>query len=231
VHYGESVRRLILGLLGALLGLIGLGVMSGGLVLLGLFGVDGRTAVQLGSLESDTGRAVVVTDFEISTSAPVPVDESWFDLRLNVSGAQSLFVGVADRDDSLEYLQGVPYTLVTGIDSEAGALDSTRIPGDRIPPDPASQDLWTDGQSGREASVQWPVTDARTTLVVMNSDVSRGIDADVEVDVTISWVGPLAVGLVVAGVVLIIFGIVVLVIGLRTEQEPQMTAPPPGTVG
>lgn len=231
MHYGEIVRRLVLGLLGALLGLTGLAVMSGGLVLLGLFGVDGRASIPLGSLTSDTGRAVVVTDFEIGTSAPVPVDESWFDLRLDVSGAQPLFVGVADRDDSLDYLQGVPYTLVTGIDSEASALDNTRIPGDRTPSDPASEDFWTDDQSGREASVQWPVTDARTTLVVMNADASRGIDADVEVLVTISWVGPLAVGLTVAGVVLIIVGIIVLVVGLRAKQDPMVSAPPPGTVG
>ena len=98
----------MLGILGALLGLIGVGLMGAGAVLFGMFGTDGQARIPIGSVTSEVGRAVVVTDFEISSDAPLPVEQNWFDVRLEVTGNEPLFVGVAPKSDSLDYLQGVP---------------------------------------------------------------------------------------------------------------------------
>jgi hypothetical protein len=176
---------------------------------------------------------VVVTDFEISSSAPVPMDEDWFDLRLDVTSARPLFVGVGDQTDSLAYLRGVPYTLVTGIDSEARDADATRIPGDTVPDDPQSESFWSDSAVGSAVSVQWPVSDTATSLVVMNEDASRAVAAEVAVDVTVTWAGPLGIGAAVAGLVLIVAGIVVLVIALRSggQTSDQPGPPVPAALG
>lgn len=220
------MKRLVLGILGAVLGLVGVGLMGGGAALLGLFGTDGQADIPIGAVTSQSGRAVVVTDFEISSDAPLPVDEQWFDLRLEVQGEGPLFIGVAPKADSLEYLQGVPYELVTGIDSSADTFNQTTIPGDRVPEAPASQPFWVDQASGRDVSVAWPVADSDTTLVVMNEDGSRAVDGEVSVVATVSWAGSAAIGLVIAGLVLVILAIVVLVMAFRAgAQEPQY---PPG---
>ena len=112
----------------------------------------------IGSLSSDDGRAVVVRDFEIGSDTPVPVEENWFDLRLEVTGQQPLFVGVAQKTDALDYLRGVPYELVTDVDGVNDRVESTTIPGDRVPEEAAAQPFWSDQQSGPDVTVTWPVS-------------------------------------------------------------------------
>lgn len=214
--YRKTVKRLVLGILGAVLGLLGLGLMGAGAVLLSLFGTDGQAEIPIGAVTSQSGRAVVVTDFEISSDAPLPVDEQWFDLRLEVQGQEPLFVGVAPKADSLEYLQGVRYELVTGIDSSADTFNQTTIPGERVPEAPGTQAFWTDQAAGRDVSVAWPVTNSDTTLVVMNEDGSRVVDGDVSVLAKVSWAGTAAIGMVIAGLVLLVVAIVVLVLAFRS---------------
>jgi hypothetical protein len=217
------VKRVVLGILGAVLGLLGLGLLGGGLLLLTVFGTDGKATVPIGTLSAQQGRAVVVTDFQISSSTPLPVDQSWFDLQLEVTGGQSHFVGVAPKADSLRYLQGASYELVTGFDSSNGMIDALTIPGDARPADPAAQTFWADQQAGTDVVVDWPVVGTDTTLVVMNEDVGRGVDADVTVLLTISWAGAVGVGTAVAGLVLMIVAIVVLVLAFRrgpTDRAP-----------
>lgn len=205
----------MLGLLGALLGIVGLGLLGAGTVLLAVFGTDGQARVPIGSVSSDKGRAVVVRDFQIDTDTPVPVEENWFDLQLEVTGQQPLFVGVAQKADAVDYLRGVPYELVTDVNGATDRVESTTIPGDRVPEDAAAQSFWSDQQSGQDATVAWPVSNADTTLVVMNEDSSRGVQAQVAVLATITWAGAAAIGLVVGGLVVIGVAIGVLVVAFR----------------
>lgn len=203
-----------------MLGLLGLALMGAGALVLSLFGADGQTQIPVGDARADTGRAIVLTDFQISTSAALPFDESWFDLQVEVAGDQRMFVGVAAKPDSLEYLQGVPYLLITGIDSSSEELDSTQIPGDRAAAPPEQQDFWTDQGQGRDVAVAWPVSDSDTTLVVMNADGSSGVAADLSARVTVGWASPAAIGTLIAGLVVIGVAIFVLVLAFRS-QDPQ----------
>jgi hypothetical protein len=223
------VKRVVLGILGAVLGLVGLGLLGGGAVLLTLFGTDGKAEIPIGAITTQDGRAVVVTDFEISSDAPLPVDETWFDLQLEVTGEQPLFVGVAAKPDSLEYLQGVPYSLVTGIDSSSDTFNETTIPGDRVPEAPEAQTFWTDKQVGTQVSVSWPVSDGETTLVVMDETGSRGVDADISVLATVAWAGSLGIGLIIAALVLLGVAIAVLVAAFRAGSAQPAQQWPTGT--
>ncbi len=222
--YGEQMKRLVLGILGAVLGLVGIGLMGAGVVLIAMFGTDGQARIPIGSVTSEIGRAVVVTDFEISADAPLPVEEDWFDVRLEVTGNEPLFVGVAPKEDSLNYLQGAPYELVTGIDSTSDTVNQTTIPGDRVPEAPSQQPFWVDQASGQDVTVAWPVSDAETTLVVMNEDASRGVDGEVSVLATVTWAATAAIGMAIAGLVLVGVAIWVLVLAFRAgagESTPQ----------
>lgn len=218
-----GVKRVVLAVLGAILGLVGLGVLGAGLVLLSIFGTDGKSEIPVGQVQAEAGRAVVVTDFQISSSAPIPLNESWFDLAVGVTGAQSHFVGVATKEQALDYLQGVPYALVTDFDSSSGRIDSTQIPGDRRPPDPALQTFWSDQQIGDSVSVAWPVSDEDTALVVMNKSGSAPVKADLQVLLTVAWAGAAAIGLAIAGLIVVILAIVLLVLAMRAGSEKAST--------
>lgn len=220
-----GVKRLILGILGAVLGLIGLGVLAAGGTLLALFGTDGQSAIPIGRISSDSGRAVVVTDFQISSSTPIPLNESWFDLSLRVAGKQSHFVGVASKPQALEYLQGVAYNLVTDFDSSSGDITSTTIPGDRRPEPATEATFWTDQQTGPEVVVAWPVSDEDTSLVVMNEDGSSGVRASVDVLLTIAWAGAAAIGLLITGLILMVVAIVILILALRSGSRQPGNVP------
>jgi hypothetical protein len=213
------VKRLILAIIGALLGVLGLGVLGAGAVLFTVFGTDGQSNIPIGRVVSETGRAVVVTDFQISSSTPVPLNESWFDLSIRVTGDEPHFVGVATKEQALAYLQGVPYNLVTDFDSSSGTINSTTIPGDGRPADPSLQTFWSDQRSGEDVSVAWPVSDENTSLVVMNDDGAPNVRAGVDVLLTITWAGAAAIGLVVSGLILLVLAIVVLVMAMRAGGE------------
>lgn len=219
VDYGGQVKRVVLGILGAVLGLAGLGLFAVGAILLTVFGTDGRATVPIGTLDAQDGRAVVVTDFQISSSTPVPFDESWFDLQLQVTGDSAHFVGVAPKADSLRYLQGVPYQLVTGFDSSQDVIKATSIPGDARPSPPADQTFWTDQQTGTDVRVQWPVSDTDTTLVVMDEDGSTGVIAAVSVLLTVSWAGAAGIGLAITGLLIVVIAIVILVLAFRAGND------------
>ena len=223
------MKRVVLGILGAVLGLVGLALLGGGAVLLTLFGTDGKAEIPIGAIASQDGRAVVMTDFEISSDAPLPMDETWFDLQLEVTGEQPLFVGVAAKPDSLEYLQGVPYSLITGIDSSSDTFNETTIPGDRVPEAPEAQAFWTDKQVGTDVTVSWPVSDGDTTLVVMDEGGSRAVAADISVLVTVAWAGSLGIGLIIAALVLLGVAIAVLVAAFRAGSEQPAQQWPTGT--
>ncbi len=216
------MKRLVLGVLGALIGLVGLALMGAASMILALFGTDGQAEIPIGDVQAAQGRAIVLTDFQISTSTALPLDESWFDLQVEVSGDEPLFVGVAPKADSLDYLRGVPYLLITGIDSSADDLDSTQIPGDATPAPARQQTFWTDQQQGSDVVVGWPVSDTNTTLVVMNEDGSQVVAADVGVRVTVGWASAAAIGMLVAGLVVIVVAIFVLVLAFRSSDKDAM---------
>ena len=221
-----DVKRVVLGILGAVLGLVGLGLLFAGGVLFSIFGSDGEADIPLGRLAAKEGRAVVVTDFEIASTTPAPLEQSWFDLQLQITGKKELFAGVASREDTLKYLQGVPYELVTTIDSSGDGLDSTTIPGDAVPSDPQAETFWTDSGAGRKVDVTWPIGTGETTLMIMNSDASSPVRADVSVVAAVSWAVPAAIGAVVAGVVLAVVALLLVVLAFRSGGKNDQWPPP-----
>lgn len=227
MHYRETVKRALLGIFGTLLGLLGLGALAAGAGVLAVFGMDGVARVGLGEVRADKGRAVVVNDFQIEAPVPVPIQEGWLDLELEVLGEQSHFVGVAPKPDALKYLRGVPYEIVNSVDTTEGELQSTRIPGDAKPSPPQSEQFWTDQQTGTDVVVAWPVSATDTTLVVMNEDSSAGVAAQIDVRVGVSWAVPVGIGLAIAGLIAVGLGIWMLAAAMK-PKESEYDWPAPG---
>jgi hypothetical protein len=72
--------------------------------------------------------------------------------------------------------------------------------------------------TGRQ-TLTWPTQSGSWTLVVMNRDGTTPVAADVTVGATLPILGPLEVGLVVAGGVLLAIACGLLFAGLRSRSS------------
>lgn len=214
------MKRGVLVALGVCLALLGLAFMALGGSLLSTFGSAGQARIPIGRVISEDGDAVVITAVEVATSIGEVSNDLW-DVTIEVRGRDGLFAGVADQSDALSYLQGVPYELVTGIDSSVGRRTSTPIPGDAQPPPPTVQDFWLDQGVGPRFKVDWPAGSDDPALVVLNEDLAKGVSVDLALVVTLGWAPAVAYGSLLAGAVLLVGGIVLLVLAARRPRVSQ----------
>jgi hypothetical protein len=114
-----------------------------------------------------------------------------------------VFVGIARSADVARYLHGTAHTTVTDIDDGpfGASFDPTYRDsrGDGRPAPPAERDIWTASVSGTgEQSLEWKVRDGDWSVVVMNADASRGVDASLTAGAKLPFVA--AVGWTSLGV-------------------------------
>ena len=108
------------------------------------------------------------------------------------------------------------HTEVTDIETHPFRAEYAERPGDRRPADPAGQDIWVASTHGEgRQTLDWDVEAGRWSVVVMNSDGSRGVDADVSAGVSIGFLEPLGWSLIGGGTLLLLLAAGVGVAGLR----------------
>ena len=77
----------------------------------------------------------------------------------------------------------------------------------------------------------WNVESGDWTVVVMNADGSSGVDANARVGIKIDWLLPVAIVLMVIGVLLLVGGILLAVlVGRGRRSQPQFAAAGPSTL-
>lgn len=207
--------------LGVLLLVAGLTLTAAGAVVAAWLGSDDSVSTAPARVQG-TGAAVVAEDLRVDAGG-IPIPDAVGSITLVVTGrtGRAMFVGVAQPSDVTRYLAAAPHDVV--VDLSAGSTATTRaVPGTRTPPLPASVAFWTASATGAPASLSARV-DPGTTLVVMNADAARGVDADVVVTLhvphawTFAWV---AVGV---GLLLLALGVVLLV---RAARRRRTVEPP-----
>ena len=196
------MKRAVLIVLGVLSLLLGLALVAGGGAVAALLGQKESISTQPARM-SGAGVALVAEQIRVDESS-IPVPEGVGTLTLSVTAPDggSMFAGTAKPDDLDTYLVGAPYDVV--VDLASGGKATTRpVPGTQQPAPPAGQTFWIDQSSGAKAVISSSL-DPGTALVVMNSDASAGVSADVVVTYRVAgaWVGSwIAVG---AGVLLLL---------------------------
>ena len=154
-------------------------------------------------------------------------------LHAESNADERVFVGIARSDEVARYLQGTAHTTVTDLDADPLGMwfDPTYRDshGDRSPAPPAKRDIWAASASGTgEQSLEWKVRDGDWSVVVMNADGSRGVDASVSAGAKLPLIGPAGWTSIGLGVFAAVTAAALFLLGLR---GPRRGRPAPAAVG
>jgi hypothetical protein len=207
-----------------ILGLLSLGLLVGGGIL--LWGDSQKD--ENGFLTTDSARFATNT-YALSTDN-LDVDgidgilgrDRWGNLRIDVDprGDKPLFVGVARTADADRYLRGVHRDLVTDIDVDPFHADYREQAGDARPDRPAAHDFWAASAHGAgHQTVTWEVEDGDWSIVLMNEDASRGVDATVTAGADVPFLSDAGWASLAGGLIAIAISATLVFVGIRGPRR------------
>ena len=224
----------------ALVLLAGLGLAAAG----GVLTWAARTQTDAaGFMSTPTGRfatdtvAVTVDELDLRDDTPGPwgaAGRPWpavLTVRLRASATDDgkpVFLGLAPAARVHEYLHGAPHDIVDEIRDEPFTPAYRRIAGDATPAPPATQNFWVAADQGlTDTEITWDVEPGEWAVVLMNADGSPGVSAGVQAAARSPLLAPLGIGLLAAGIVLVLVGALVLaaaLIGASRDTSPDALA-------
>lgn len=215
--------------IGVLLMIVGLVLIPLGIAGIGTFGTDGKVTTISGNLASGPESYALVTDI-VGVSTGIPGGDWLGETTLGARGSAGadLFLGLASADQVDKYLRGAPYDVVV---RQGGEWQAKSVPGSAEPKPARKQDIWARRATGPDPSVEYaPARSGSTTMVVMNSDGTRGVSAAIVVGYSSSWAFPLSASSVVLGCAALFFGVFGLYRGIRPRGRSGTGLPDPARV-
>ena len=215
---------------GVVVGLLALGMLAvGGLLLW----ADSKKDAQ-GFIATDTERfathtAAMATDnLDVDSHGLgwLTSHDRYGNVRLKVEARNDkpVFVGIARTKDASAYLHGTSHTTVTDFHSDPFRAVYRAARGSARPAAPASKRIWAASAHGTGLqTVTWDVKHGDWSVVVMNADGSRGVDAGVSAGADFPILSALAWGSVGGGLVLL--GVAALLIVAGTTVQRRAPAP------
>ncbi len=223
-----SGGRIVLIVVGCLLGLIGLGIAVGGGVLVWAHETQrDRDGYFTTSAERFRTPTFALTSDEVDLGAEGNAgwgsdigDLARVRVRATSAGARAVFVGIGPRRDVEAYLARVPHDQVSDVEFDPFRATYELQPGTLAPTPPGRESFWVARAEGRGTqTLEWDLEGGNWAVVVMNADGSRGVDADVALGVKVNILFPLGIGLLIGGLVLLGAGITMIVFGVRGRGD------------
>lgn len=219
-----SAGKIAAVVVGALMGLVGLGFLLGGS---GLLWANESQRAEDGYFTSEdvdlTTGSFALTSAHLDFGAQ-PGD--WFPsgrlatVRLDVtgSGEESVFVGIGPEEQVEAYLNDVAHTEVTRIrDGEASYRD---FAGTEAPLPPGEQDFWEVSVAGAgDQSLSWDLDRGSWAIVIMNADGSQGLAVEASAAARTDLLVPVAIGLLAVGAFLVIVALVLIIASMRRSDN------------
>jgi hypothetical protein len=146
-------------------------------------------------------RAIATESIKVGSYVP-----TWLagKVRLDVSGAKPLFVGIAPKSTVDAYLARIEHTEATSLGFDPFKVTYVDHTGTVDPRDPSREPFWAAAVSGTGSPLTWKLRSGTWSIVVMNADGSRDVAATIGVGVKVPallWVG---IGLSVFGGALLV---------------------------
>lgn len=221
---GQGRARTVPLIVGLLLALLGLPLLIGGV---GLGWALATQADDDGFFSTPSARfttSTVALTSDVLQFGEAGADDRWANLnlatvRLRVTAGvgSEAFVGIAPTEDVRRYLGSTSYDEVKGIDTDPFGYSLIRrgTPGQLGDP-PTKEAFWSASVSGQGTTeLLWEIQPGSYTAVVMNADGTPGVDVDLVAAGRAGLLGPLALGLFLAGAVVILGSGLLIVYGAR----------------
>jgi len=214
-----SAGRIVAVIAGVVVGLMAMGLLVAGAFLTIGYAVttedDGYFDTSPKRFASPT--AAIAT--EEADLTPEPDTPAWIwdfvdlTVRFNVAGLDDdVFLGIGPGSDVDAYLGAATHDEVSEIRS-GEPVRYRRYDGDSAVEPPGEQDFWVAETSG--AGVQelvWDVTEGRWVVVLMNSDGSPGVVADVAIGAKSGVILPVGITMLGFGLLLFVIAVVIVVL-------------------
>ncbi len=218
-------KKVILIILGCLLGLCGIASICFGGIFLGVGGTSGSFKSDYESISTPTV-GYVSDPAKIENSQDTTVSGN---ITLKVDARNStkpLFFGVGPTSQVQAYLAGSPYQQVTGIDFSPFKITSSVVAGTQQPAAPGDQAFWVAKATGADPALSWKIASGDYEAVLMNADGSPGFQAETRLGIDAPILGKLGIGGLIFGVIVALGGLAILIWGIRTRRAVPATANP-----
>jgi hypothetical protein len=152
-------------------------------------------------------------------------------VRAESSEGKPVFVGIARTSAVTDYLRGSSHAVITDVEYSPFDADYSRRTGERTPAPPAQQRIWAASATGNgEQALAWDVDDGDWSVVVMNADGSRGVDAGVSAGVRLGWLDEAGFVSLTTGAALLLLAGGLLYVGVRRQRPDEPNPLPPRSV-
>lgn len=152
-----------------------------------------------------SGHAIATDDLDVQGAGWLIDDDVLGKIRLRADArnGKPVFIGIARTGDVDRYLSGTAYAQLTDIDYSPFEPTYRDHAGTGSPGVPSEQGIWVASTHGPGTqTLDWDVEDGTWSVVVMNADGSRGVDAGVSAAARIDWLDTVGWALLGAGVLL-----------------------------
>ena len=215
--------RVVRSVLGVLLALIGLLVgLAGAAAAFWLIGPD--DTVKSGDQHlTSKGLAIASSPELLDRHGPV------LHVEAHSTNGKPVFVGVARDFDVASYLKGFAHTSLVQVEYPI-ALTTQEQKGAAGPlAAPDTLDWWVAKANGAGTqSIAWPITNGPYDVVVMTADGKTAPDVQVDLGIEIPHAFLAALGVLLAGLVLLAVGILLILVRRRRPSAPQQVFTAPG---
>jgi len=199
-----SAGKVVLGVVGGFLAVVGLAVLVGGAGLLWVFSTqrnaDGFFESPMAEMSTE-GYAITSTEMDMGALPTATFGPGWLanvQVTATSRADRPLFIGIGPSGEVDDYLAGVARSEVIEIDSRTGI---TYVTKDGVSPEsvPSGQGFWVQSAEGPGSqSFDWDIERGDWTIVIMNADATPGIDLDVAAGVHSNWI-PVTIVLLLLG--------------------------------
>lgn len=221
-----TAGKVIMAIIGAILGLVAFALVAAGAVLLWAHGTqrtpDGFYEARTVSLATDS-HALITGPIDLVAARPT----AWFPssqlatLRFEAepTDGSSVFMGIGPEDEVASYLDGVGVAEVLRTSPFSGEVTYDTVDGGAPPGPPGEQDFWVASAEGEGTqTVTWDLESGEWTGVIMNVDGSAHVSADFNAGAQVGILLPIAIGLVLGGLALGVLAVILLVLAIRRPR-------------
>jgi hypothetical protein len=214
-------------------GLFSLGLLAaGGLLLWGDSQKDDQGYLSTANHRFHTDTAALATDnldLDLDGLGTVIDRDRYGKIRVQVDPRtdKPVFVGIAPTRDVTRYLNGTSHELVTDVSYGPFDADYESQPGTALPLAPAAQHIWAASDHGHgERTLTWDVEEGDWSIVVMNADGTRGVDAGISAGADVPFLSSIGWGVTIGGLVLLVIAATMTVVAVRV-RPPVAAVPVP----